>query len=266
MRYFPAVPAVLMLLAFPAHGQVTVDLNALDQLKTAPPGKTAPKPAASTPKAANPAPTRSLPAATPQPGATAPAVAKQPPGFRAPGFHPPLPPLPDAPPPGVALAPLPVPVAPANKPATPSPPVVPTGAGTGTVYPGGMRITFGNGQGELSPVSETSLKTLVSQAPKNETVSYNVLAYAPGSPEDPSTARRLSLSRALAVRSVLMSAGVPSARIYVRALGAPSGGATPDRVDVTVLGANSPPPAETATPKTATPEPAPPKPGAVKAP
>ena len=265
MRYFPAVPAVLMLLAFPAHGQVTVDLNALDQLKTPPPGKSAPKPAASTPKAANPAPTRSRPAAKPQPGATAPAIAKQPSA--------PLPLLPDAAPPGVALAPLPAPVAPANKPATPSPPVVPTGAGTGTAYPGGMRITFGNGQGELSPVSETSLKNLVSQAPKSETVSYNVLAYAPGSPEDPSTARRLSLSRALAVRSVLMGAGVPSARIYVRALGAPSGSATPDRVDVTVLGANSPPPdlalpppAATATPKTAAPEPDAPKPGAVKAP
>ena len=263
MRHFLAAPAVLMLLAFPALGQVTVDLNALDQLKTAPPGKTAPKPAAATSKAANPAPIKSVPAAKPQPGA--PAIAKQPPA--------PLPLLPEAAPPGVTLAPLPAPVAPANKPTTPSPPVLPTGAGTGTAYPGGMRITFGKGQGELSPVSETSLKTLVSQAPKNETVSYNVLAYAPGSPEDPSTARRLSLSRALAVRSVLMGAGVPSARIYVRALGAPSGSATPDRVDVTVLGANSPPPdlalpppAATATPKTAAPEPDAPKPGAVKAP
>ena len=62
------------------------------------------------------------------------------------------------------------------------------------------------------------------RAPGDST-SFNVVAYAAGTPDDPSTARRLSLSRALAVRSALMADGVGSARIYVRALGAAGGDA-----------------------------------------
>ena len=70
--------------------------------------------------------------------------------------------------------------------------------------------------------------------------SFNVVAYAAGTPGDPSTARRLSLSRALVVRGALISSGISSSHIYVRALGASEGGQTPDRVDVAVLGANAP--------------------------
>ena len=66
-----------------------------------------------------------------------------------------------------------------------------------------------------------------------------MVAYAAGTPEDPSTARRLSLSRALAVRSALMADGVTSARIYVRALGATGGDEAPDRVDLAVMGGNA---------------------------
>ena len=66
------------------------------------------------------------------------------------------------------------------------------------------------------------------------------MAYAAGTPEDPSTARRLSLSRALAVRSALMADGVTSSRIYVRALGATGGDEPPDRVDLAVMGGNAP--------------------------
>jgi outer membrane protein OmpA-like peptidoglycan-associated protein len=272
MRYLSIIPALLMICAFPVQAQVTVDLNALDQLKdttpapkpAAPKAKAPPKPAAA--KRAPPeTPPPPGPASAPGPGpAAAPPTAKTPPGF-----HAPLPPLPTTPPADAALAPLPPPTAPANKPSStpPPPPVAANAAGTGAAFPGGLRITFGNGQGELSPASEQSLKTLVSQAPKSETVSYNVLAYAPGTPEDPSTARRLSLARALAVRSVLMSAGVPSTRIYVRALGAPSGNASPDRADVSVLGANAPPP-ELALPPpdAAAPEPGMTEPGATEKP
>ena len=72
-----------------------------------------------------------------------------------------------------------------------------------------------------------------------DNTSFNVVAYAAGTPEDPSTARRLSLSRALAVRSALMADGVGSSRIYVRALGATGGDAAPDRVDLAVMGGNA---------------------------
>jgi len=81
---------------------------------------------------------------------------------------------------------------------------------------------------------------MVKSAPSGETTSFNVVAYAAGTPEDPSTARRLSLARALAVRSALIADGIASARIYVRALGAVAGDSEPDRVDLAVLGGNAP--------------------------
>ena len=63
-----------------------------------------------------------------------------------------------------------------------------------------------------------------------------VSAFAPGAPEDPSTARRLSLARALAARGVLIAEGIASPRIIVRALGAspPIADGPSDRVDLIV--------------------------------
>jgi outer membrane protein OmpA-like peptidoglycan-associated protein len=100
-------------------------------------------------------------------------------------------------------------------------------------------VTFGAGQSDLSPSSAAAIKELVTSAPPGANTSFNIAGYAAGTPEDPSTARRLSLSRALAVRSALMADGVSSTRIYVRALGATSGDEPPDRVDLAVLGSNA---------------------------
>jgi outer membrane protein OmpA-like peptidoglycan-associated protein len=100
-------------------------------------------------------------------------------------------------------------------------------------------VTFGAGQADLSPSSAAAIKNLVTGAPPGPNTSFNIAAYAAGTPEDPSTARRLSLSRALAVRSALMADGVNSTRIYVRALGAAAGDEPPDRVDLGVLGGNA---------------------------
>jgi hypothetical protein len=44
----------------------------------------------------------------------------------------------------------------------------------------------------------------------------------------------------MAVRSALVVDGVPSARIFVRALGEQYGDGPPDRVDIGVTGANTP--------------------------
>lgn len=106
-----------------------------------------------------------------------------------------------------------------------------------TTSAGGLTVTFGTGQTDLSPASAASIQGLVKTAPAGSNISFNVVAYAAGTPDDPSTARRLSLSRALAVRSALMADGISSSRIYVRALGAPKEGDA-DRVDLAVLGAN----------------------------
>ena len=57
-------------------------------------------------------------------------------------------------------------------------------------------------------------------------------AFAGGSGESASGARRTSLSRALAVRSFLIEAGVRSTRVDVRALGTAADSGPPERVDV----------------------------------
>jgi outer membrane protein OmpA-like peptidoglycan-associated protein len=103
----------------------------------------------------------------------------------------------------------------------------------------GLRLLFGAGNADLSPDSAAAVKQLATATPLSDTISFNVTAYAPGSRDDPSTARRLSLSRAMAVRSALMSDGVASARIYVKALGEAFGSGPADRVDIAVLGTNA---------------------------
>ena len=100
-----------------------------------------------------------------------------------------------------------------------------------------MRVTFSPGDSDLSPDSVASIKQLTETTPTADTTTFNVLAYAPGRPDDPSTARRISLSRAMAVRSALVADGVPSARIFVRALGEQYGSGPPDRVDISIQGA-----------------------------
>jgi outer membrane protein OmpA-like peptidoglycan-associated protein len=95
-------------------------------------------------------------------------------------------------------------------------------------------LVFGAGQSELTASEEAEIKDLAHAIPVPEASSVNVLAYAAGKPDDPSTARRLSLSRGLAVRSVLMESGVPSSQIYVRALGATATEGPADRVELVV--------------------------------
>lgn len=124
------------------------------------------------------------------------------------------------------------------------PPVSDTAASAATATSAGLRVTFGAGEADLSPDSAAAIKSMAQKAPGGDGTTFNVVAYAAGTPDDPSTARRLSLSRALAVRSALMAGGVSSSRIYVRALGAATGDETPDRADLTVMGGNAPAPTD----------------------
>ena len=146
------------------------------------------------------------------------------------------------------LTPPPVPVLPPpifvpTRPVEPPPPPTISADALGTIapIPDGLRLTFGTAETAISPTTDAALRGLAKAMADGATVS--VVAYAAGTPDDPSTARRASLSRALQVRSVLIESGIASPRIYVRALGAsvpPPAGVSPDRVDVTV---NAPPPA-----------------------
>ena len=201
----------LLLLATPAHAQVTLDMKALDQ-----PARTAP----AEPK--RPQPHHVVRRAPVAPRRTA--AAPVPPRIT----------MPAAPPPVPVLAPVP-PRPPA--PAAPQPVLSPKSATTAAAIAHGLRVDFKPGQSDLSPASGAAIDTLAQSAPKDPAVTYDVRAYAQGTQDDPSTPRRLSLARALAVREALMARGVPSSHIYLRALGADAAAGPPaDRVDVSVSG------------------------------
>jgi outer membrane protein OmpA-like peptidoglycan-associated protein len=214
----PASDSQAMAIAGPARSTVTVP--------TAPVPPIAPAPTVSAPPTASapPAPTPGAGMASLQPPSPPPAVA------------PPPATLPSAAPPVAVLAPIQPPVAPAaERPPTP-PPVTPTAATTATPEASGLRLIFKPNESDLSPAANGAIGDLVKSTPSGNTVTYNVVAYAEGIADDPSVARRVSLSRGLSVRAALMADGVASTRIYIRALGASNGDAPPDRVDLTVLG------------------------------
>jgi outer membrane protein OmpA-like peptidoglycan-associated protein len=132
------------------------------------------------------------------------------------------------------INPVAPPPPPAGSPPPPPPPVSDKAATTAAPTTSGLRLTFAPGQTDLSPESVAAIKQLTQAVPSSDATTFNVQAYAPGTPDDPSTARRLSLSRSMAVRSALVADGVPSARIFVRALGAQYGDGPADRADLSV--------------------------------
>jgi len=88
---------------------------------------------------------------------------------------------------------------------------------------------FGASKADLNPATNDALRKIAGEVKADPAIDLNVLAYAAGNADDPSTPRRLSLSRALAARAVLISEGIVSTRIYVRALGATLGRAARSR-------------------------------------
>lgn len=244
MRPALALAVLLLLPPAAASAQVTIDLRALDALPSAPPPpspppappriapRPAPKPAAQT--ASLPLPPE--PVRPPMPVLPTPPAAPQipaPPKVNLP--PPPAATLPTAPPPTVALAPVQAPPPPPPS-SAPPPPVSATAATTAAPESAGLQLTFKGDESALSPEANAAIGKLVKATPTGNTISYNVVAYAAGSADDPSVARRMSLARGLAVRSALVADGVASTRIYVRALGAAKEGGPPDRVDITVMG------------------------------
>lgn len=146
-----------------------------------------------------------------------------------------MPAAPPPPPGGAAAPPASASQAGAPQAATPTPAAAPPAAAPRPT-PAPISIVFAKDATDLSDADIARLKALAAATQQGPEVSFDVTAYASGTPEDPSSARRLSLSRGLAVRAALVSAGVPSVRIYVRAMGLATGPGTPDRADVSVHG------------------------------
>jgi outer membrane protein OmpA-like peptidoglycan-associated protein len=263
---------------FSASAQVSVDLHALDKLPTSQPG--APDAGPSTaPSHARHADQRrkATHASRTQPHAHKPASAanQSKPATPAVAAHPAPPPpqakLPTVAPPPVVLAPTPPPpVAAAPPPPLAAPPAAPEAGGDALPTADGLRVTFPPSRFDLSPETSEALQHFAAMVPKSDNYTLDVRAYAAAVPDDPSAARRLSLSRSLAIRAALMADGFPSTRIFLRALGAGAGGGPADRCDIMIsrLGAEAPPPGHAAehTAQAAAPAPPPPAAAAVPAP
>ena len=98
-----------------------------------------------------------------------------------------------------------------------------------------LRLEFESGSARLPDDGRQPLQELVSQLEDDAGTRLQLRAYAGGTAETSSLARRLSLSRALAVRSYLIEQGVRSTRMDVRALGNKSDDGPPDRVDIVLV-------------------------------
>jgi outer membrane protein OmpA-like peptidoglycan-associated protein len=95
-----------------------------------------------------------------------------------------------------------------------------------------VRVLFQEGSAVLSEAAKGQLTGVATFLEANASVRVQLLAYAKATSESPSRARRLSLSRALAVRAFLIEQGVRSTRMDVRALGDKAPDGPVDRVDV----------------------------------
>jgi outer membrane protein OmpA-like peptidoglycan-associated protein len=97
-------------------------------------------------------------------------------------------------------------------------------------------VRFDAGGAKLPDASAAELSKLAERLRTDENLQVQLNAYAEGDEASSSKARRLSLQRAVAVRSFLADNGVRSTRMVVRALGNKVADGPADRVDVEVLG------------------------------
>ena len=97
-----------------------------------------------------------------------------------------------------------------------------------------LQVRFDAGSSRLTAEAQQALQSLAHAVIVSDG-RLQLKAYAGASGESISTARRLSLSRALAVRAFLIEQDVRSTRIDVRALGVAADTGPPERVDLVYL-------------------------------
>ena len=97
-------------------------------------------------------------------------------------------------------------------------------------------MPFPAGSTDLPAAARPELDRVAERLAGDEALRLQLNAYAAGEGDQSSQARRISLSRALAVRAYLIDKGVRSTRLDVRALGQPQDNGPADRVDLVVVG------------------------------
>ena len=96
-------------------------------------------------------------------------------------------------------------------------------------------MIFNGTDTRLSADAQKALDAVIGKLGKSENLRVQLMAYAAGEGLTSSKARRISLSRALSVRSHLIENGIRSTRIDVRALGDKAEGEQKNRVDVNIV-------------------------------
>lgn len=200
--------------------------TAMVEAPPAPPPEPTPAPAP------EPAPVALMPAPAPEPAAApqpvAPAALPTPQDVLA-----------NAAPASNASVPAPMPVAQpvreekqmaALPPATTTPPAASASEGSAT-----LRILFATNDTTVPSEVRAQLNAIADQLKNNEAQRISVVAHASGSADQMSTARRVSLARALAVRAYLIDRGVDNLRINVQAEGSKNPDNQPDRVDLFLM-------------------------------
>lgn len=104
--------------------------------------------------------------------------------------------------------------------------------GPGPMQGGVLRVVFETTESDLPEDAKAPLKDLAQKLLQEEDTRIQLMAYASGDSSESSRARRLSLSRALAVRTYLIDQGIRSTRMDVRALGNNVPDGPEDRVDI----------------------------------
>lgn len=222
----PAAPAPKALAAAPAAKAPAPKAPAPKAIAAPPPPKIAPKKLAETsaPK------TASLTAA---PSSKAPATSQL--TETTSSLTPPPPPPPVAPS-GATAATQPQQQATAPKAvedaADPAPSQQSASRGDATAQISEVQVLFGSNEAALSGAAKSALENVAQSMLEDESSEIQLFAYAGQTGIDATQARRLSLSRAMAVRAYLIGKGIRPARMQVRALGNKTTSGSPDRVDV----------------------------------
>jgi outer membrane protein OmpA-like peptidoglycan-associated protein len=150
----------------------------------------------------------------------------------------PTPPPTVAPSPNAEAAMNAPPAVPPAPPATPTP--VAPAAAPAAVASGPTRVLFAGSGIDLPDTAKPELTALAQRLKVDDHLRVELVAHASGAADQANEARRISLQRALAVRTYLMEQGVAATRMDVRALGnrvegEGDAGKPLDRVDVVML-------------------------------
>jgi outer membrane protein OmpA-like peptidoglycan-associated protein len=97
-------------------------------------------------------------------------------------------------------------------------------------------VIFAGANTDLPDQGKSTLDGVINALQADPKLRIELVAYASGSADQASEARRVSLARAISVRAYLIEKNIDSKRIEVRALGnRTDAGGVADRVDVLAL-------------------------------